>query len=178
MENKAKALKAIAEEIIESKRCPLARLALGKPVPGEGPPNAKIFFVGQAPGKEESKTGKPFVGRAGKFLNQTLERIGLSRKKIFITSPEKYFPPKNRLPTLKELAACKPWLLKQIEIVDPKIIVLLGNFAAKALKNEKILENRIVLKTYHPAAAMRFPKIKKKFIKDFFKLKEILKKLN
>ena len=175
MVSKRDALDALAAKIRRSRKCPLS--GRGKAVPGEGPANATVFFVGQAPGAEEAKTGRPFVGRAGKFLDKLLKGIGLARDKVFLTSPEKHFPPGHRLPTQKELDACFPWLVKQISIVNPKVVVLLGNFAEKVLKGHPVLKGRIVLKTVHPSAAMRFTKIRQRALKDFKQLKLVLQKL-
>jgi DNA polymerase len=169
-------LREIAADIESSFECPLARLRLGKPVPGEGPADADIFLVGQAPGAEEAKTGRPFIGRSGQLLTQILRDAGIDRSKLFITSPEKYFPPKNRLPKKPELRACLPWLIKQIEVVDPKVVVLMGNFAEAALKGRRVLEGRRILKTVHPAAALRFKKWRSKAARDFKRLAALARK--
>jgi uracil-DNA glycosylase family 4 len=163
------ALDQIAREIRRSRHCPLAGGA-GSPVPGEGPADAQIFFVGQSPGLEESRTGRPFVGRAGKFLDQALRRAGLSRRGVFITSVEKHFPPGNRPPTRAEIEACKPALLRQLDVVDPRVVVLLGRIAERALADEPVLEGRRVLVTTHPAAAMRFPWLRRRFLRDLHRL--------
>ena len=159
------ALDRIARNIRRSRRCPLAG-RLGSAVPGEGPANARVFLVGQSPGIEESRTGRPFVGRAGKFLDEALDRLGLSRHGVFITSVEKHRPPRNRRPTRKELQACKPALLRQIAIVNPRVVVLLGRVAEEALAGEPVLAGRRVLVTVHPAAAMRFPWLRRRFLRD------------
>ncbi len=169
-----KELDKIAAKINVCKKCPLWR-SRKRAVPGEGPSNAKIMFVGQAPGSEENKSGRPFVGRAGKLLNEVLKKAKIERKKCFITSVIKCFPPKNRLPKKQEVEACKPYLLKQIEIIKPKIIVLLGRLAVKTLLGKAelkkihgkklMIDNTIYLATYHPSAA-RFPWIKKVIEKD------------
>ncbi len=166
---KSEMLEKIAEEIKKCKKCRLWKTRTNA-VPGEGPSNAKIFFIGQAPGKQEDLQGRPFVGRAGKFLNMLLEKNNIARNKVFITSVLKCFPPKNRLPKNDEVKACLPYLIKQLEIVNPRIVVLLGNVAVKALKNHEILKGRKVICTYHPAAGMRFPKIRKKMLEDFKKI--------
>ena len=142
-------------------------------MPGEGPENAKVFFLGQAPGKMEDETGHPFVGRAGKFLTQLIEEIGLHRDEVFITSMVKHFPPGNRPPKSDEIMACKPYLLRQLAIIKPKIVVLLGK-TAETIKNEPILKGKKVIVTVHPAAAMRFPKMAKKIKQDFQQLKLLL----
>jgi len=144
---------------------------------GEGPRNAKIMFIGEAPGAEEEKEGRPFVGRAGRLLTKLLEEINIKRKDVYITNVVKIRPRGNRRPNRKEINYWKPYLLKEIKLIKPKIIVLLGNTAVQTmlgkLKLAKIhgkrikRENIIFIPTYHPSAAMRFPKIKKIFTKDF-----------
>jgi DNA polymerase len=179
-------LSKLAKEIKRCKKCDLWENRINA-VPGEGPENAKILFIGQAPGRNENLQGKPFVGMAGKFLDKLFNSIGIKRKKVFITGAVKCFPPKNRRPTKHEIEACKPYLLKQIEIIKPKLIVLLGDVALETLlgKNKiskihgkPIRRNKIIyFPTFHPAAAMRFPKIREKMLKDFEKLKLLLNKL-
>jgi len=182
--NKFEKLTEIKEEIENCEEC--KKNKSGLLVPGEGSPNAKIMFIGEAPGIEESKTGRPFVGRAGKFLTKLLNSIGVKREKIFLTSPVKYYPGKRAL-TNKEIEHGKNHLLKQIKVINPKLIVLLGNVALKALDLDikiseihgKVIRNRnmVCFPTFHPAAAMRFPKIKKLMEKDFKKLKNIIERL-
>jgi len=192
-------LEKLNSKIRNCKKCPLWKTRKNA-VPGEGPTNAKIMILGQAPGAMEDKTGKPFVGRAGKFLNQLLElakikrekprtRINSVRGRIFITSPVKCFPPKNRKPTKKEVETCLPYLKRQIEIINPRKIILLGEIAFRLFfPNEKLKDFRgkwATLRqaqgkkkffvTYHPAAGLRFPKIKKILEKDFKKLTKDLK---
>lgn len=154
------------KQIKNCKKCKLYKNSKNA-VPGEGPKNAKIILVGQCPGEEESKTGKPFIGRAGKFLNSILEKNKFNRKKLFITSIVKHKTPNNRKPKSDEIRACLPYLLKQIQLIKPKIIVLMGEVAKKIPREKNIKYIEIP----HPAAAMRFPKIRKKFEKDFKKIK-------
>lgn len=142
-------------------------------VEGEGPLNADIMLIGQNPGKEENKTGRPFVGRSGRYLNQTLQDFELSRNSIYLTSIVKCKTPKNRKPTRKEIQASIPYLVKQIKSVKPEIIVLLG----KVAWNTPRLDGIKYLETYHPAAAMRFPDIRKKFLNDFKLLSKMFSKL-
>ena len=155
-------------------------------VPGEGPIDAKIFFVGQNPGRNEDLKGKPFVGLSGEFLDKMLNIANIERKKVFITGAVKCHTPKNRKPTKEEIEKCKHYLLKQIEIINPKIVVILGEVALDALlsSKEKIskLHGKLIKKdknyyfiTFHPAAGMRFPKIREMMIKDFKKLGKLLK---
>jgi len=163
-------LKIIAEEIAECKKCPLYKQA-NHGVPGEGPSNARIFFIGQAPGANEDETGRPFIGRSGKYLTKMIESIGLSREKVFITSTVKHFPPKNRAPTEQEVHACRPYLLRQLKIIKPEIVVLLGK-TAECIR--PYLEAKHVMATVHPSAAMRFAKMAERMKKDFETLKKLL----
>jgi DNA polymerase len=184
MERKEK-LEKLKQKIKSCKKCPLWKLRKNT-VPGEGPANAKIMIVGQAPGVEENETGRPFVGRAGKFLNKLLKIAGIEREKVFITSPLKCLPqpPINRTPKKEEIEACLPWLKKQIEIIDPKYFVLLGEVAFSVFfPREKLgdfrgkwieKQGKFYFPTYHPAAGLRFPKIRKILEKDFKKLKNFL----
>ncbi len=128
-------------------------------VPGEGPVNAKVMFVGQNPGAEEDETGRPFVGRAGKFLTKTLAEFGIKREDVYITNIVKHTSPENRKPFADEVAACLPYLITQIEIIKPKIIVLLGATAKETPRVAGIEYIEII----HPSAAMRFTKMREKF---------------
>jgi DNA polymerase len=180
---KKKKLEKLHQKIKECKNCELANTRKNA-VPGEGPVNAEIMIIGQAPGFEEDRVGRPFVGRAGKFLNKLLEIATIKREKVFITSPIKCFPPKNRKPKKSEIEACLPYLKKQIEIINPKKFILLGEVAFSVFFPDKKLKDfqgkwiRISKKeffiTYHPAAGLRFPKIRKALIEDFKKLKRKL----
>ncbi len=179
---KKKELERLSEEIKKCKRCDLWKLRKNA-VPGEGPVDARIMIIGQAPGVQEDKTGRPFVGPAGKFLNHLLELAGLKREEIFITSPLKCLPqpPVNRKPKKEEINACLPWLKKQIEIINPEIFILLGEIAFSVFFPDKKLkdhrgkwienENQKFFVTYHPAAGLRFPKIGKILEEDFSKLR-------
>lgn len=180
----SKELERLSEKIKRCKRCNLWKLR-NNAVPGEGPANAKIMIIGQAPGVQEDKTGKPFVGPAGKFLNYLLNLAGLEREKIFITSPLKCLPqpPINRKPKKKEIETCVFWLKKQIEIINPQKFILLGEVALSVFfpnKNLKDLRGRLIRKedkeffiTYHPAAGLRFPQIRKILERDFEKLRDL-----
>ena len=128
-------------------------------VPGEGPLNAKIMLVGQNPGAEEDELGRPFVGRAGKYLTKTLAEFGIKREELFITNLVKHVSPKNRKPYDDEVAACLPYLTTQIKTIKPKIIVLLGASAKETPRIEGIEYIQII----HPSAAMRFTKMREKF---------------
>jgi uracil-DNA glycosylase len=124
-------------------------------VPGEGPLNAKVMFVGQNPGADEDELGRPFVGRAGKFLNKTLSEYGIKREDIFITNIVKHVSPKNRKPFDDEVRACLPYLIAQIKAIKPEIIVLLGASAKETPRIEGIEYIQVI----HPSAAMRFTKM-------------------
>jgi uracil-DNA glycosylase family 4 len=137
-------------------------------VPGEGPANAKIMLIGQNPGAEEDKTGRPFIGRSGKYLTKVLQKNGLERDKIFITSIVKHKSPNNRKPEPDEIAACLPHLTAQINLIKPETIVLMGQTAWQTPRQPNI---KYVI-TYHPSAAMRFTKIRKKLEEDINKLKQ------
>jgi len=148
-------------------RCSKCRLYKGrtKPVPGAGSYTAKIVFVGEAPGYNEDKQGLPFVGRAGQLLSQLLAENGITRDQIWIGNILKCRPPDNRDPLVDEIRACEPYLEKQLELIDPEIIVPLGRFAMNHfIKQGTISENhgkvfkiegRLILPLYHPAAALR-----------------------
>ncbi len=156
-------------------------------VPGDGPVNAKIMVIGQAPGRNEDEQGKPFIGMAGKLLTTLLGKAGLKRETVYITSVVQFFPPDNRVPTDEEAESCLYFLKKQIEIIKPKIIVLLGNFATYNVDGKeevmkihgKLIESKeyncYLFITLHPAAAVRMKKFVPLMEKDFEDLKEIIK---
>jgi uracil-DNA glycosylase len=137
-------------------------------VPGEGPLNAKVMFVGQNPGADEDETGRPFVGRAGKFLTKTLAEYGIKREDIYITNIVKHVSPKNRKPFFDEVAACLPYLRTQIKIIKPEVIVLLGESAKETPRLDGIEYIQII----HPSAAMRFTKMHEKFRQQIAELAE------
>ena len=153
-------------------RCRKCRLWQGakNAVPGEGSVTARVMLVGQNPGSEEDKTGRPFVGKAGKFLNKVLAKNGIRREELFVTNLVKHVTPENRKPLPDEIAACAPHLAAQIREIEPKIVVLMGAVAWQAPRVEGVE----YLETYHPSAAMRFTKIRKKFEEDFSALKKRL----
>ena len=151
-------LEEIVLQVQECTKCRLCKTSTYG-VPGEGPVNAKVMFVGQNPGAEEDKTGRPFVGRAGKFLTNALAEFGINREDVYITNIVKHTSPENRKPYPDEVTTCLPYLIQQIAIIKPKIIVLLG---ASAKKTPRI-ENVIYFEIIHPSAAMRFTKMREKF---------------
>jgi len=128
------------------------------------------MLIGQNPGTEEDKTGKPFVGRAGKFLNKILTQNGINRHEIFITNIVKHVTPQNRKPLPCEIQACTPYLTAQISLIKPEIVVLMGAVAWQTPKVECVM----YVETVHPSAAMRFTKMKKRFMEDFAVLKNHL----
>jgi len=137
-------------------------------VAGEGPSNTKVMLIGQNPGGEEAKQGRPFVGRSGKYLDTVLRKNNIDRSKLYLTSVVKETTPGNRRPTAQEIRYWMPYLLEEIRRVKPKIVVLMGKIAWKTPRLEAIE----YVETYHPAAAMRFPKARKEFENDFEKLKK------
>ena len=163
MQTKDDSLEKIAVEV---KGCPLCKLARTRKnaVPGEGQLAARIMFVGEAPGRSEDEKGRPFVGAAGRILDDLLQRTGIDRSQVFITNIAKCRPPNNRVPEDDEVAACKPYFERQIALIKPKVICILGRTAyASLLGGSTITTNRgkMVDKegqkyflTYHPAAAI------------------------
>ena len=173
---KQKEIEKLHREIRRCKKCSLWKTRTNT-VPGEGLVNAKIIIIGQAPGRKENLQGRPFVGRAGQLLNQLLKLAKIKREKVFITSPLKCFPPENRKPTRKEIAVCLPYLLEQIDIINPQKVILLGEVAFSIFFPKQKLnefrghwikkEGRQFFITYHPAAGLRFTKFKRILEKDF-----------
>ncbi len=187
-QEKINQLAQIAKEISNFKDLEIARTA-HKSVPGEGNPDAEILFIGEAPGQVEDSTGRPFVGRSGQLMRTTLtETTGITPDQVFITNIVKYRPPDNRDPTPEEIAACRDWLDRQIDIIRPKIIVSLGRFSmAKFIEGVTISrihgQPRFVefmgggytlFPMYHPAAALRGGEVMSQFKKDFVKLQTLL----
>ena len=133
--NKEEIMKEIEEQIKNCSKCRL-REQRDKYVVGEGNLDAKIMFVGEGPGRDENKMGRPFVGRAGQLLDKILESVDIKREDIYITNVVKCWPPKNRNPKPDEIKACFPYLTSQISLINPKVIVTMGNFATKLLLNK------------------------------------------
>ncbi|MBI2592918.1 MAG: uracil-DNA glycosylase [Candidatus Colwellbacteria bacterium] len=153
---------------------------------GEGSPEARVVFIGEAPGLYENLEMRPFVGRAGKLLDELIKKIGWERKDVYITNIVKRRPPENRDPSPEEIASYAPYLDRQIEIINPKIIIPLGRFAMNYfLPNAKIsedqgeifrLEKRLIVPLYHPAAALRGTSVLGKLTESFTKLPAIVQK--
>lgn len=177
-------LRNIAEDVSKCKKCDLQH-SREKGVPGEGPSNAEIMLIGEGPGFHENMQGRPFVGAAGDLLVELLDSIGLTREHVFITNVVKCRPPSNRDPSPEELQACSPYLDKQIQIINPKVIVTLGRFSmAKFLPQAKISEihgkpftvkGKLIVPFYHPAAALHRPSLRATVEGDFSKLPELIK---
>jgi DNA polymerase len=158
---------------------------------GDGNPDADIVFIGEAPGKNEDEQGKPFVGAAGKFLNEMLESIDLKREDVYITNIVKYRPPNNRDPLPEEKKAFWPYLLKQLQIIEPKIVITLGRHSMEYFlpemyisqihgqpKRIKFGEKKIViLPLYHPAAALYNGSMRETLLEDFSAIPSILKQI-
>ena len=153
---------------------------------GEGNPNAKIMFIGEAPGREEDIQGRPFVGRSGEILTKMIENVlFLKRDEVYISNIVKCRPPQNRDPQIEEVESCKGYLLKQIEIINPKIIVTLGRIAFKYLLNDETPITKArgkiynfkgikVIPTFHPSYLLRNPSKKKEALRDLQFIKEFL----
>lgn len=185
---RAAALRAHAEETASCTRCALAN-GRTQVVYGSGSPNADLVFVGEAPGFHEDQQGIPFVGQAGKLLDTLLGGIGLTRADVFVVNVLKCRPPGNRDPLPEEIAACEPHLFRQIELMEPKLVATLGNFATKLLsgkpagitkvhgyEQEVTLGARTVLlyPLYHPAAALYTPSMLKVLEEDFARIPGLL----
>jgi uracil-DNA glycosylase len=172
-------LAQIAEQVSKCDKCQL-HFSRKLSVPGEGPANSDILFIGEGPGFFENEQGRPFVGQAGKFLEDLLQKLGMKREQVFITNVVKCRPPGNRDPEPAELQACGDYLNRQIEAINPKLIVTLGRFSmAKFLPNVKIsdvhgqamwVHGRLIAPMYHPAAALHQPSLRPQVEKDFLKL--------
>jgi uracil-DNA glycosylase len=181
--NAEETLARIAQEVSVCTNCTLHKTRK-KAVPGEGPAHAEIMFIGEGPGFHENEQGRPFVGAAGKFLDQLLEQAGLTRADVWIGNVVKCRPPGNRDPQSDELAACDLYLERQIEAINPSIIVTLGRFSmGKFMKGEKISQihgqmrkvgERYVIAMFHPAAALHQASLKPSILADFAKLPELL----
>jgi DNA polymerase len=180
---KSKTLEELNELIKDCKKCPLHK-SRNKFVFGVGDPNAKVLVVGEGPGAEEDKQGEPFVGRAGKLLNDILKAINFNREEVYIANIVKSRPPGNRTPTSDEMEACFPYLNKQIELIKPKLILALGLTAAQGLlkKRDSLTKMRgqvfdyhgiKTMVTYHPAALLRNPNWKRGCWEDVQKFRKL-----
>lgn len=195
-EEKQKKLAQIAQRIASCEVCTELCKNCINPVPGEGDPEADIMFVGEAPGAQEDREGRPFVGASGKFLVEMLENVGLKREDVFITSILKYRPPNNRDPKPDEIQASLPYLLEQIEVIDPKLVIFLGRHAMNVFFPElKISQahgvavsrtythagaarKQMFLPLYHPAAALYNGSMRTTLLEDFSQIPQLLKKIS
>jgi uracil-DNA glycosylase family 4 len=189
-EQRREALVGLFEQVKDCRRCPLHETRT-KAVFGAGNADADLIFVGEAPGAEEDRQGLPFVGRAGQLLNQLLEEIGLSRDDVFIANVLKSRPPGNRDPQPEEIEACKPYLFEQVQLIEPRVVCTLGNFATKLLSGNPTGITRVrgapqvhelggravfLLPLFHPAAALRTPAVKETLRGDFATIPELLRR--
>lgn len=195
MNDKNSRLEQIRQDILDKHICPNLALAAKQLVMGDGNPDADIVFIGEAPGKNEDEQGLPFVGAAGKFLNEMLESVGLSREDVYITNIVKYRPPNNRDPEPEEKQAFWPFLARQLEIIEPKVIVTLGRHSMEFfLPHAKISQvhgqpkriqvklhdgketSWIFLPLFHPAAALYNGGMRQTLIDDFSQVRSIVDK--
>jgi uracil-DNA glycosylase family 4 len=176
-------LAQIAQEVTVCQKCVLHHSRKNS-VPGEGPENSEIMFIGEGPGFHENEQGRPFVGAAGKFLNELLAQAGMQRADVWIGNVVKCRPPGNRDPLPEELAACDVYLERQIAAINPKIIITLGRFSmGKFMPGVKIssvhgqmrrIGDRFVIAMFHPAAALHQAALKPSIMKDFAELPRLL----
>jgi len=177
---------ALHNTIKECKLCPLSR-SRTQTVPGDGSVHARIMFVGEGPGAQEDREGRPFVGAAGKFLNELLSSISLSRGDVFITNVVKCRPPGNRDPNDEEKTLCLPYLRKQVALISPLLICTLGNHAMRTLIDKDLFISQVHGKRYvkgrftftalyHPAAALYNQSLRATLLEDFLHLGEYIKK--
>lgn len=172
-------LEQVAAEVSGCTRCPLYQ-SRTHAVPGEGAPHAEIMFIGEGPGFHEDQSGRPFVGAAGNFLSELLAGIGLDRESVYITNVVKCRPPGNRDPEPGEIQACNGYLERQIELIDPKVIVTLGRFSmARWFPSARIsrihgqarqVGKRLIVPFFHPAAALHQPSLRQAVEDDFRRL--------
>lgn len=189
-----KKVEEIRREVLSCRKCPLFKTR-NNPVVGEGNLKAKIVFVGEAPGFHEDREGRPFCGAAGKILDELLESINLKREEVYITNLLKCRPPQNRDPLPEEIKACSPYLVRQLEIINPKVICPLGRYSMKFIFEKYGLADRLepiskihgkifevkslfsdisIVPLYHPAVATYHPAMKEILKKDFEALKKFL----
>lgn len=187
--SKQSQLDELNEKMLACNQCVL-RSGCRTVVPGEGSAEAEIMFIGEGPGQKEDESGRPFVGAAGKFLDEMLGIINLKREDVYIANVVKCRPPQNRDPFHEEVEACWPWLMEQIKIINPKLIVTLGRHSLERfLPNQKIsrihgkalrktipeIEIRVFYALYHPASALYNGSMRSVLIEDFKKIPSVLK---
>jgi len=169
-------LAQVAAEVKVCQKCDLCK-GTKNGVPGEGNAHTEVMFIGEAPGYREDQQGRPFVGPAGQFLNELLGSVGLDRGTVFITNVVKHRPPENRDPLPEEIAACSDYLTRQIDAINPKVIVTLGRYSmarfyptAKISQihgQAKLINGRLVVAMYHPAAALHQQSLRQTVVDDF-----------
>jgi uracil-DNA glycosylase len=179
-------LTELYKEIIVCTKCILSQGRV-RAVPGEGPENAEIVFIGEGPGFHEDRQGRPFVGAAGNYLNELLEQIGLKREQVYITNIVKCRPPGNRDPQPEEIEACRPYLDKQVELIRPRLIITLGRYSmqryfpgasiSRIHGQPKRVGNVIYYPMFHPAAALHQPRWRDLVEEDMKKIPGLLAKL-
>jgi len=189
--NKQEQLKNLNDRMMKCSQCAL-RSGCTQVVPGEGSVDAEIMFVGEGPGQKEDELGRPFVGAAGKFLDEMLGIINLKREEVYIANIVKCRPPQNRDPLPEEAAECWPWLIEQIRIIQPKLIVTLGRHSMERfLPNQKISQihgramrreiddigKQVFYTLYHPAAALYNGSMRELLIKDFKRIPKVIEKI-
>lgn len=187
MQSKQAELDQIKADIIKNNVCPNLAKQATQLVFGTGSPDAELLLIGEAPGKKEDETGEPFVGAAGKFLNEMLDSINLNRQDIYITNIVKYRPPNNRDPSPSEKSEFLPYLSKQIDVIDPKLIITLGRHSMNSLLpglkissahgSPKRYNSRVYLPLFHPAAALYNGGLRQTLLDDFARIPEIIKKI-
>lgn len=190
--DKSKRLEQIKADILKNNICPDLAKSATNLVMGIGDGNAEVVFIGEAPGKNEDQEGKPFVGVAGKFLNEMLDGIGLERKRVYITNIVKYRPPNNRDPLPSEKKAFWPFLVRELGVIQPKIIATLGRHSMEYfLPSARITaihgqpkritfgqQKLVILPLYHPAAALYNRQLKQTLIDDFMNIPTIINLIN
>jgi DNA polymerase len=186
-DKKQAALDAIRDKILADKVCPELAKTATQLVFGDGNPDAELVFIGEAPGKNEDQQGLPFVGAAGKFLNEMLASIGLERKDIYITNIVKYRPPNNRDPQPEEKQAFLPYLRSQLEVIKPKLVITLGRHSMDSLLPglqiskvhglPKRYKGQVYLPLFHPAAALYNGGMRTTLMDDFSKIPRILSQI-
>ena len=181
--NAEEGLKTVADEVAQCTKCAL-HTSRKNAVPGEGPATSDIMFIGEGPGFHENEQGRPFVGAAGRFLEELLDSIGYARTDVFIGNVVKCRPPGNRDPEPEEILACSDYLERQIVAIDPRVIVTLGRFSmARYFPNARIsrihgqskeVAGRLIVPMYHPAAALHQPSLRSTVKEDFAQLPELI----
>ncbi|MEK7219368.1 MAG: uracil-DNA glycosylase [Patescibacteria group bacterium] len=189
--DKSQKLENLNKKWMEECECELKKTAT-QAVPGDGDANAQIVFIGEAPGKSEDMQGKPFVGSAGKFLAEMLSAIKLNREDVYITNIVKYRPPNNRDPLPEEKASCREWLLAEIKLISPKLIIFLGRHAMNnffpelqigqahgklLIKAFKGMSTKYFFPLYHPAATLYDGSMREVLMADFKKIPKVLKEI-